>query len=320
MLFWTLGIEYVTVFGIGGKCYNFFAVKYSFDNSEQLEEEIANYKFVSAYYKTPKILQKGDAFVEYETIESVVLNKMLDKNCPVSLRLLYKRMLKLTVERTNPHGGTQLFFVERLGRLSELPRQVSFEPLIINQRYYPPKVEIMQLVGRLEHSLSYLSNSLAIPSNGDFHERNIFSDMTIVDFEGAGLNSVLADSATFIFHTLFAGTHFGPKYGKWATLKTKTMRLLKRPLRIGRSSITTKLASNRKFLVKEYVREYLNKLPARDSEDKTKIAELVAFRLATTLHLKKMARKDLRAVVSLISLFLDKSLSLEQKLDIFTED
>ena len=194
-------------------------MKYNFDKKDNLSLELKHYALIRKHYKVPILLKVGDNFLEYQTINVPIVYRALDKNEHTSLLDIYKIMRDITPVRCAPEGGTKLFYLDRAGRLDALPSLPTHEVTI--NRSGVTTTETQKMKERLLTALECLDNGFCIPSNGDFLERNIFIDGTIIDFEGVGYNSVIADAATFLFHTIFAGTYFGPKYGKWASLLTR---------------------------------------------------------------------------------------------------
>lgn len=172
-----------------------------FDNKLDFDRETKGYEFFSSYYnKTPKILDKHDknesCCVVYEKIDSAHkerITDMLCKNQTVDLGETFTDLSSIAnkhCQKCRSTGGTQIFYIERADKLAGkqmidiYAEYLRSSPVtIVNGRQAPiEKGLLLQLQERVRD----FHRGVCIPSQGDIHERNIFTDGYIIDFEGSG--------------------------------------------------------------------------------------------------------------------------------------
>ncbi len=303
-----------------------------FDSAKQFNLELNGYDFISHYYKNiPNRLSinKDGLEIHYQNVgaNSTTVGDALSLGQTPDLSSLWQELATIANtnwSKTNSNGGTQLFYLDRLPRLfkPELKSLLSsnihnYLPSIGN---YKTKLE-SDFFTNIATGVQDFSLGICVPSQGDLHERNIFTSGAIVDFEGAGFNHIATDIATFLWHTLFAGNYFGPKYAKWASQET-SQQLATKPkcFSIYSNNIKVNIDSSRQELVLQFVEYYINKLSVANHKTYLDQASLaISFRLLTTFILSKMSIEDQKLSLVFSHLFANTQMSLWEKLKFFIE-
>lgn len=281
-------------------------VNKNFTSIAQAEQEYAGYHFFKSYCsKIPDLV--GFDYVDQATCEirysdqrqngSVTVYEALHNGESIDIRSLFNNLAVIAnnhAQKKQSEGGSRMFFLDRVERLDEPRLTKDYNKWINNGRDYSiNRIHIQkqpQLLSQLQYIARSFDHGVCAPSQGDLHERNIFTDGTVIDFEGAGFNLIATDIATFIWHTLFAGPYFGPIYAKWAMseepLDTSGI------INVYENNINISLQNNRCELIEQFVDSYVNRLNVLKSEDINKISLAISYRLLTTLYVKDMSEKD----------------------------
>jgi len=292
-----------------------------YSNRSLYERELNGYLFTNKYWQNaPKLLSStDDAGIFSLVYEDIRLNEakpqlitdLLACNIPVQnwdeILSLYLNVTKNYSKRKKAGGGTQLFYLDRLGNLNQQLHD-DYKRICSSGGSYVVngKTVILSedLINNVLKNVSGLTNGLCIPSQGDFHERNIFSDGTVIDFEGAGWNLLATDIATFLWHSFFAGNHFGPSYATWSTAQDKNKHSNEeQQVYINNQNVNVELSSARHKMINDYVDKYLLNINL-DSNDAQAVSAAIAFRLLSMFSVPKMKLLDRKIVYILANYFL----------------
>lgn len=305
-----------------------------FDSKSAFVREINGYEFFSSFYtKVPKLLESndtGELCVVYEKIDSAHNKRVTDMLYINQIVYLRQNFTKLSSIANAYHkkrastGGTQIFYIDRVGGLTN--RQIitdyagylsSFQTQVINGRKVFADKDILI---QLKQQITSFHHGICIPSQGDIHERNIFTDGCIVDFEGSGWNHVATDLATFLWHTIFAGSHFGPQYARWSTtVDKKLFKEQKTQFISDGKEIIVRLSYARKDLLSQYLNTYLDSLDFLDDQILCDTSNAIAFRLVSTFSPLAMNDSDRMMTFALANFFHNADLNLYDKLKILTK-
>lgn len=141
----------------------------------------------------------------------------------------------------------------------------------------------------------------------------------LLDFEGSGWNLLASDIATTVWHTIFAGAYFGPKYAKWKSAEdTYSFQKDPKQLELAARSVQLHLAANRQRLLNDYVETYIDRLDVRPSDND--ICTGIAFRLLTVFPVSNMDTTDRAITFTLANFFMDPSAGLAEKLSQLDEN
>jgi hypothetical protein len=121
----------------------------------------------------------------------------------------------------NSDGGTKRFYLNQR-------RKLNGTSSVNLYRYFASRHEMIKvnglevpvnpyLISNVSYNISALTIAMCVPSHGNMHEHAMYTNGDVLHFENAGWNAVASDAATFIWHTLFGGNYFGPRYAEWAT-------------------------------------------------------------------------------------------------------
>lgn len=290
--------------------------------------EIDGYNFIQQYYtKIPRRFRTNSKKlkIEYEDVgkNCTTLSEALDKNLTIDMSKTWQELALLANKRwshTHAQGGTQLFYIDRLSRINDAK-------LALLTNYQLPKLDNYEAKIKptfftdLGKKIQELQYGICIPSQGDLHERNIFTNGVIVDFEGAGFNNIATDIATFVWHTIFAGSYFGPQYAKWATTKTsKKITVEPKCFSIFGNTIKVNIDIKRQELILQFIYQYINRLNLAD-QDKylDQVCLAIAFRILTTFQLSTMSEEDQKMSLVFAHLFANTQFSLWEKLRFFLD-
>lgn len=300
-------------------------------NEAVYRSEVDGRDFFAGYYPdVPLILdQDGSGVVHYENVATPgvrVLTDVLaqDDYEPGSLNPAFNQLARIhrVYSEVRPaSGGTQRFYLDRRTRLHNRQLKAQYDSFC---RYFgqvsingSEVVVDHLLLERARYSIGRTALSLCAPSQGDYHERNIFSNGRIIDFEAAGWNAVSTDVATFIWHTLFVGNHFGPKYAAWSGPADKEMMKSAevKPLVVLPGTVEVRVSDSRRALINDYLDRYLDSIDLPPDES-SRISQAIAFRLLSMFEPQSMERADRHAVFCLANFFLRNPGSLRSKIDI----
>lgn len=302
-----------------------------FNDKLDFDREKKGYEFISSFYtKIPKILESNDGdepSIKYERVDMVrsrlVADMLYDGNL-VDLREVFASLSLISnkyYQKRESTGGTQVFYVNRTGKL--VNRQMtnryveylkSSPPLMINGQNVPVEKDLLQ---RLRERINSFQDGICIPSQGDLHERNLFTNGYIIDFEGAGWNHVATDLATFLWHTMFAGNYFGPQYAKWSTTVDKKRYREQEPqIASNKYEITLRLSKARSYLLSQYLGTYVNSLVFLDDQILNDVCNAIAFRLVSTFSPLAMNNRDRAIAFAMANLFYNADLNLYDKMKI----
>lgn len=296
--------------------------KKKFPDGDSLEMELQGYYFMRQHFGvpfTPMLLdvQKGEEWtLTYENIrhtrQSQPITDGLDAEIDLSawevtLRAMRDIQLpKAKVRQPDRHSGSRRFFIDRLQRVT--PAMMEDYAGVAAAS---PEFQVNGLVVRLDPRLlidlparvDKMTEGLCVPSQGDYHERNIFTDGALVDFEGAGWNLAATDIANFIHHTLCGGNHFGPRYALWATQDHK-MRLDSdfRQLEWHEGAIRLRLKPARRVALQAYIQSYVR---TGDFDDAvlSQVSTALAVRFLTLFSVMDMSEADRKLVYIFANLF-----------------
>lgn len=309
----------------GGVCTKYFNTALDFDR------ETKGYEFFAPFYaKVPKILERSDEdkpSITYEKVNPargrLVADMLYDGNL-VDLREVFASLASIAnkeYQKRVSTGGTRVFYIERTGSLAD--RQMTdryaeylrSSPLLtINRQSVPASKDLLQC---LREQINGFQDGICIPSQGDLHERNIFTNGYIIDFEGAGWNHAATDLATFLWHTMFAGNYFGPQYAKWSTTVDKKRHREQKPqITSDNHEITIELSQARSHLLSQYLDAYMNSLIFLDDQLLSDVCKSIAFRLVSTFSPLAMNIKDRVAAFTLANFFYDSDSNLYDKMKI----
>jgi len=282
--------------------------------NDALEERLGHVFFSAYCTRAPKLIPQTaeSSQLAYENLtgSTEAVMDVINRGDYVELEGLFEELADLT--NTHAHvqiseGGTQKFFIQRIGRLDETLTQL-YEKWCKNH----PQMSVQgvrvtpsqDLVKDVSEAVLNFSHGMCAPSQGDIHERNIFSNGTIVDFEAAGWNLIATDIATFLWHTLFAGNYFGPLYGKWATDADHQWLQTQIPaFSVSGRELTLHLTPQRAHLAQQYLKTFVAKLASFDERMRKETAAAICFRLLTTFPIQLMSAEDRHIAFSFANYF-----------------
>lgn len=277
-----------------------------FDDMESLKREVRGYGFCKRYLRPfmPDLIEvKEDSLdVAYTDISAGRQNSLgflLDSRQDADIKDLLSELSGLAnryLKLRSSQGGTRLFFIDRRHRL-HVPLVLKDYGLWSRQNIasfngigFKPNAGLFADLSAFSRDLAY---GYCYPSNGDFHERNIVAPGHLIDFEGGGWNLLSTDIATFLWHTFFAGSHFGPKYAKWSTDRTRASAMGKTSQIVmeGDHRAHIRLNDTRQNLYRQFVRHFLSNIDG-NKLDFDSVNTSISYRLATTFDLAAMDKKD----------------------------
>lgn len=282
----------------------------------EAQREHRGYTFFARYYPIVPShfsLDLSLHVIRYQDVTiggAVILTDLIRQNQVVDFRQTFETLAQIAREHAEYRpceGGTKTFYLDRIDRLATI------EPLYIKWAHKNQPISVnecivtadLALFDSIRKSLNTFRHGLCVPSQGDLHERNIFDNGTIIDFEGAGWNLVATDIATFIWHTLVVGNYFGPKYAKWAN--DDELRFLTRSLQEIELSptkeVTIQLSDSRISLLNQFINHYVAKIPQINNDVLHQSTVAIAFRLLTTFPVDKMTKDDRHIIFSLANYF-----------------
>lgn len=279
-----------------------------FNSLATLSQELSGYYFTKLYFKniTKIISVRTDNniyeidFEKIDTNSDMIVTDSLVSGIYVDLSELFLEFAEVTnrnLRICESEGGTVLFYLNRLVRLR--PEQSE---------------DIMGII-------SNFNKGFCTPSQGDFHERNISANGYLLDYEGAGWNLLSGDIATFVWHTLFAGNYFGPRYANWSSeVEKEISKKNNTPITFSNGSIDLNLGEARRKLTADYIDSYLNKLSFDLSLIDRDICAAIAFRILTVFPVDNMDTQDQTISHNFVNLFMDKESNLNQKLHMLSKN
>lgn len=298
-------------------------------NSEAaLRRELAGHEFMRHYFsQVPNILaiRTNGRFPELDVARvdgkgSAIVTDALRRGDAVDVRELFKELARVAntfgSERA-AQGGTRQFYLQRRPKLASPVLQSCYRTYLADNSGQRVGTRQVMLRARLMEEIRARINTFAfgycIPTQGDVHERNMATNNFLLDFEGGGWNLLAGDIATFIWHTLFAGSYFGPKYAKWSGPIDKVALAADRPQLIadGRS-VRLQLHDNRAQFLHDYLTTYFHALTVVPED--MDICAAIAFRMLTVFPPHHMELGDQTITFTLANFFMDPKLSLETKL------
>lgn len=146
-------------------------------------------------------------------------------------------------------------------------KKLSAYKFIINNKKYKKTINVMHKEVKKEPL--YARKRFRVVSQGDPLETNIGTKPVFFDFENAGLNDFIGETAVFIWGTLIDGGYFSPKYHVQAYwLHRKTLRNIKKHKYLYLNYVTDHTAKEIKIdynlkipLIRRYILEnYLKKV------------------------------------------------------------
>jgi len=244
---------------------------------------------------------------------------------PVNLIPCFKKLANIHKKNMNSRqsaGGTEIFYLNRRERLSPKLENLYQEFLKRHEQYRVGGLKVSLnplLIDKLHKDVSAFVYGYCVPSQGDFHERNIFTNGFLVDFEGAGWNMLAGDIATFLWHSLFVGNYFGPKYARWSLPADKKW-LDETPSQLGliNNTFILKLSAVRRTMVQDYLVSYLSEFEL-DEYSQTQISNAIAFRLLTVFPVGEMDSTDQKITFILANFFANDDISLRAKLTVLDQ-
>lgn len=301
-------------------------------NKYLFEKEVEGYNFFSKYYqKIPAMIKteiSDDGYrVYYEKVSTKGVHLLTDSLNSNSISDI-EPLLKELVEIANKHacsriagGGTNLFYKNRIDRLLDKDLVNRYSKFVNN--YSTVSVNSIScvvnpdLLKKLYELILRISNGTCIPSQGDLHERNVFTNGYIIDFEAGGWNLASTDLSTFLHHTLFAGSYFGPKYARWSTIEDRKALELQPPqLILNNSNVDVRLSPARSAIIEQYFDGYLKKLTFLDQFIVNEVSYLIAYRLLTVFDPCKMTSTDSDIIFILANYFHNSPDPLASKIGI----
>jgi hypothetical protein len=219
----------------------------------------------------------------------------------------------------NSTGGTTKLYLQQRKKLQSEQLQSYFshfasrhESVTVNGVEIPVNPH---MIANVRYNISALPMAVCVPSHGNLHERTLYSNGQMLHFEHAGWNALATEAATFIWHTLFVGNHFGPRYADWATEDDKHAERYNRPKAIiyDNGTLAVRINASRKHLMEDYLRFYLRKI-GLSADLQGLISHAIAFRLLTAYDLEAMRASDRLALFSLASYFTYNPTQLEESL------
>jgi thiamine kinase-like enzyme len=282
-----------------------------FQSPQDTKEEYDGYRFFAPYYfLLPRLIGTDftDQKLTYEAVDhnSKMIATALDNHELVEVKENFKALAalanKYAYERPS-EGGTHKFFMNRRQRLDTA--ETLYQAWSAkNPRIVVQNSEVLvdpALIKNIRQQIAAFEYGICIPSQGDIHERNMFTNGTIVDFEAAGWNLLATDIATFLWHTLFAGNYFGPRYAKWATDDDRQKASLVPVIVIdANDTITVTISPERANLTRQYLDYYIDALPL-DQKIVTDISAAMSMRLLTTFPVQNMSEEDRHATFGLVN-------------------
>lgn len=219
----------------------------------------------------------------------------------------------------NSSGGTAKFYLNQRRKLQDEHVRSLFrhfasrhETITVNGIEVPVNPH---MIANVHYNTATLSIAPCVPSHGNLHERTMYSSGHMVHFEHAGWNALATEAATFIWHTLFAGNHYGPRYARWATEADRHAERYARQKTIiyEKGNLTITISKSRKDLLGDYFRYYLRKV-GLSADLQGQISHAIAFRLLTEYDLQSMRPSDRLALFSLANYFTHNPTQLEENL------
>ena len=283
--------------------------------------ELKGRQFIEQYWQNvPKLLSSSEcegtfslvyADVRFNDPKPTLVTELLGNNLVVQnwseILNLYLYVTKNFIQHHKAGGGTQLFYIDRIGNLDKILRNDYKDVRSYDESYIVNGKTISlseDLIGSVLKAIGGMRVGLCIPSQGDFHERNIYSDGTVVDFEGAGWNLLATDVATFLWHSFFVGNHFGPLYAIWSTNQDKhKLSIYRQQIRITDLNVSIELNSARHKFICNYVDNYLFKLNFNVKEAEA-VSSAIAFRLLSMFNVPTIELPDRKLVYILANYFL----------------
>lgn len=292
-----------------------------------LRREWEGHEFLSRYFsKVPSILAIRDTYplpeLDIARVDgggTQIVSDALRQGRTVDVRELFTEYASVS----NTHGtlrtaggGTQLFYLNRRPMLMSKRFRASYQEYLNLGTFRVGDIKISSrqaLLDELVEHIGTFSRGYCVPSQGDLHERNIATNHYLLDFEGSGWNLLAGDIATTVWHTLFAGSYFGPKYAKWVTPEdTRYFREQPLQLQSTDNAIYLRLTANRQHLLRDYIETYVRRLDTIPAD--ADICAGIAFRLLTVFPVTGMDAADRAASFSLANFFMNPRLSLAEKL------
>jgi hypothetical protein len=294
---------------------------------ERQQAELAGWQFFARYYdKIPAIVHSAGNHsldVMYEDVSSdgsVVLTTALACDEPVELEPLFSQLAEITNAHAHyrqSEAGTQRFYLDRVERLDLHHLVVAYadfarkrSTIAINGQ---PTTIDPDLLRNVISEISMLSEGLCAPSQGDYHERNIFCNGYIIDFEAAGWNLVSTDIATFVWHTLFAGSYFGPQYADWSTSADKLAFAAEpsKQLNYEHGDISLQPSRARVELLDSFSSAFVDKIDLQKA-DRRQISVAIAFRLLSMFKPAEMSVADRHMVFGLANYFFEPTRGFDE--------
>lgn len=279
--------------------------------------ELDGWRFFSRYYRKVPHLHASDSVsdivIHYENLShhghpAICDALASDQRCDITA--VWEDLRNIAddfAEQRQAEGGTQLFYLARSGRLSRPDLLRAYQEFARNH----PSVSVNGidvvidpgLIQSVLRQLPDLNEGYCAPSQGDYHERNIFTNGYIVDFEAAGWNLIATDIATFVWHTLYAGSHFGPRYADWSPADDKVAAQATPvpQLRYAYGKVSVEISPARKQLLQTFVDSYLTQISS-DLYDESDVRTALAFRLLSMFHPEAMTADDQVLVFALANL------------------
>lgn len=278
-------------------------IQKQFTSTKDATSEREGYDFLSQYYSNiPKYMGQTGSRLMYE-------NKSNDKITSVAEALYagkqpsmsrvfaqYIKVSKKEAKTRRSEGGTKIFYINRLHRLTDELEENYMEWCKANN-----SIQFFNIIHSTNHSLitsirkhcKDFEYGVCVPSQGDFHERNVLTDDTVIDFEGSGWNLIATDIATLLWHTIFAGQYFGLRYAKWASKETEKHLLQQALPSIDESVLSYSLSSARKAILSEYLEVFPSYLDEAGVDEES-IKNAIIYRLFTTFEPMDMSEEDRR--------------------------
>jgi len=285
----------------------------NFESHETFTRELSGYEFVKDYFENvPQIIEVSSRkdiysidFVRVDIPPITILTKALDQNFYTDLSKLFSEFAICSnnnLKVGSAEGGTKLFYLDRIGRINS-------------------KLLDKDLVVKTLDSIRCFDHGYVVPSQGDFHERNISTNGYLLDFEGGGWNLLSTDIATFLWHSLFVGNYFGPKYAKWSTSVDKKMiKDTPSAIILKDGLVSLNLNEARFRLISDYINLYLNQLNIDLNLIQRDICIAIAFRLLTVFQLEAMSPNDQKITRLLVNSFTNPKSDLNQILQTLTKN
>jgi hypothetical protein len=290
-----------------------------FDSPLAVKREVAGYMFYAKYGHTvPSLLghstRTGDCSVAFSDVRNdsahTTISELLASGIyPTHFQNLLKSLAAVhgaNITARQASGGTEMFYLRRLARLDEPKLQQIYENFCSDHPHVFVNDHRITLDPKLltgvRQAIATMQTGVAVPSQGDFHERNIFSNGCMVDFEAAGWNLLATDIATFIWHTAFAGNYFAPKYADWSDGTLDKYYAQTPQICAGENTVQIALDSARKQMIRDYFENYLNTLSTNEllSVD---ACNAIAYRLLIMFQPQNMPAADRLKVFALANYF-----------------